>query len=132
MSYKRQKDTLINYSFQWMSSKTRRERIYYLSKEFLDKLLQTLVLLYIPDVHLKRKKENKNLPKVFELGFWNLLARNCFFISINIDVFWDQKKTIITFININKIIKSLSVNKIKEPDCISAKFVKMSANVIVI
>ena len=115
-----------------MSSKTRRERTYYHSKECLDKLLQTLVLLYIPDVHLKRKKENKNLPKVFELGFWNLLARNCFFISINIDVFWDQKKTIITFININKIIKSLSVNKIKEPDCTSAKFVKMSANVIVI
>ena len=32
--------------------------------------------------------------------------------------------------DINKIIKSLNVNKAKGPDGISAKFVKMSANVI--
>ena len=32
--------------------------------------------------------------------------------------------------DINKIIKSLNVNKAKRPDGISAKFVKMSANVI--
>ena len=32
--------------------------------------------------------------------------------------------------DINKIIKSLNANKDKEPDGISAKFVKISANVI--
>ena len=32
--------------------------------------------------------------------------------------------------DINRIIKSLNVNKAKGPDGISAKFVKMSANVI--
>ena len=32
--------------------------------------------------------------------------------------------------DINKIIKSLNVNKAKDPDGISAKFFKMSANVI--
>ena len=32
--------------------------------------------------------------------------------------------------DINKIIKSLTINKAKRPDGISAKFVKMSANVI--
>ena len=31
--------------------------------------------------------------------------------------------------DINKIIKSVNVNKAKEPDGISAKFVKMSANI---